>query len=301
MDLRLLKYFYVLAEELHFGKAAKRLYISQPPLSRQIKSFEEELGVKLFNRDKRNVELTIHGQYLREEAQKLFQHIELIKTHLKLLDEGVIGQLRSGYVVSAMHSILPRILLELKNNYHKIDIVLQELNNDAQIKALKDGSIDIGFIRTPLHVDEVSTHPIFVETFSLVLSKNHPLSSSAKVSLRDLADEPFIGFCHTCALPVRNMIMGICNKEGFLPNIVHQTNQINTIIRLVEANFGYSILPSSVKEAYKLNVNFYELADYPERTEISLAYNPKRINPISKRVIDFVLHKYHQADTLLQK
>ena len=85
--------------------------------------------------------------------------------------------------------------------------------------------------------------------------------------------------------------MGICNKEGFLPNVVHQTNQINTIIRLVEANFGYSILPTSVKEAYKLNVNFYELADYSERAEISLAFNPDRLNPISKRVIDYVLNR----------
>lgn len=290
MNLRLLKYFYVLAEELHFGKAAKRLYISQPPLSRQIKNLEEDLGVELFKRDKRNVELTIHGQYLKEEAQKLFQHIEEIRTHLNLLDKGVIGQIKSGYVVSAMHSILPRILLKLKNEYPRINIVLQELNNDDQITALKNGSIDMGFIRTPLLVDGISINPIYEETFSLVLSKDHPLSSSKNISLKDLAKEPFIGFCHTCALPVRNMIMGICNKEGFLPNVVHQTNQINTIIRLVESNFGYSILPSSVREAYKLNVNFYELTDKPERTEISLAYNPDLMNPISKRVIDFVLN-----------
>ena len=293
METRLLKYFSVLAEELHFGKAAKKLHISQPPLSRQIKSLEEELGVKLFNRTKRNVQLTPYGKYLKDESYKLFNQIDVMKNHLQLMKNGAVGQVKIGYVGDFIHSIFPDILSEIKQQYPKIDTTLLESDTESQISAIRTGLIDIGFVRTPIEVKDIIINPIYEETFSLILSKSHPLSSRKKIPLKELADEPYIGFSPKCPPPLSKSVMSICNKAGFSPKVIHRALQINSIVKLVENNVGYSIIPIGPKAVFKENVKFFELKNYPERAEISLAYNPKMLDEISKKVVDLVLsHDY---------
>ena len=293
MEIRLLRYFSVLAEELHFGKAAKKLYISQPPLSRQIKSLEEELGVRLFNRTKRNVQLTAYGKYLKHESYKLFNQIDIMKNHLQLMRYGAIGQIKIGYVGDFMHSIFPDILSELKHEYPKINTVLLESDSESQINALRTGLIDIGFVRTPIEVKDIIIKPIYKETFSLILSKSHPLSSRKKIPLKELADEPYIGFSPKCPAPLSKSVMSICNRAGFSPKIIHKALQINSIVKLVENNIGYSIIPIGPKAVFKENVKFFELKNYPERAEMSLAYNPKLIDEMSKKIVNLVLnHDY---------
>jgi len=293
METRLLKYFSVLAEELHFGKAAKKLHISQPPLSRQIKGLEEELGVRLFNRTKRNVQLTAYGKYLKDESYKLFNQIDVMKNHLELMKNGAVGQVKIGYVGDFMHSIFPDILSKLKQEYPKIDTTLLESDTESQISALRIGLIDIGFVRTPIEAKDIIINPIYKETFSLILSKSHPLSSRKKIPLKELADEPYIGFSPKCPPPLSRSVMSICNKAGFSPKVIHRALQINSIVKLVENNVGYSIIPLGPKAVFKENVKFFELKNYPERAEISLAYNPKLLDEISKKIVDLVLnHDY---------
>jgi DNA-binding transcriptional LysR family regulator len=294
METRLLKYFSVLAEELHFGKAAKKLHISQPPLSRQIKGLEEELGVRLFNRTKRNVQLTAYGKYLKHESYKLFNQIDVMKNHLELMKNGAFGQVKIGYVGDFMHSIFPAILSELKQEYPKIDTILLESDTESQISALRTGLIDLGFVRTPIEVKDIVINPIYKETFSLILSKSHPLSSRKKIPLKKLADEPYIGFSPKCPPPLSKSVMSICNKAGFSPKVIHKALQINSIVKLVENNVGYSIIPIGPKAVFKENVKFFELKNYPERAEISLAYNPQLLDEISKKIVDLVLmnHDY---------
>ncbi len=292
METRLLKYFSVLAEELHFGKAAKRLHISQPPLSRQIKELEEELGVRLFNRTKRNVQLTEYGKYLKQESYKLFNQIDIMKNHLELMKNGTVGQIKIGYVGDFMHSIFPDILHALKQAYPKIETILLESDTESQISALRTGFIDIGFVRTPIEVKDIIIKPIYEETFSLILSKSHPLSSRKKMPLKELAEEPYIGFSPKCPPPLSKSVMSICNKAGFSPKVIHRALQINSIVKLVENNVGYSIIPIGPKAVFKENVKFFELKTYPERAEISLAYNPKFIDEIPIKVVDLILdHK----------
>jgi len=300
METRLLKYFSVLADELHFGKAAKKLHISQPPLSRQIKGLEEELGVRLFNRTKRNVQLTAYGKYLKDESYKLFNQIDVMKNHLQLMKNGAVGQVKIGYVGDFIHSIFPDILSELKREYPKIDTILLESDTESQISALRTGLIDIGFVRTPIEVKDIYINPIYKETFSLILSKSHPLSSRKKIPLKKLADEPYIGFSPKCPPPLSKSVMSICNKAGFSPKVIHRALQINSIVKLVENNVGYSIIPIGPKAVFKENVKFFELKNYPERAEISLAYNPKLLDETSKKIVDLVLthiphikHKKH--------
>jgi DNA-binding transcriptional LysR family regulator len=294
METRLLKYFSVLAEELHFGKAAKKLHISQPPLSRQIMDLEEELGVRLFNRTKRNVQLTEYGRYLKRESHKLFNQIDIMKNHLEMMKNGVVGQIKIGYVGDFMHSTFPEILSDIKHQYPKIDTVLLESDTESQISELRTGLLDIGFVRTPIEAKDILVIPIYKETFSLILSKSHPLSSRKNIPLKELADEPYIGFSPRCPPPLSKSVMNICNKAGFSPKVVHRALQINSIVKLVENNIGYSIIPIGPKAVFKESVKFFELKDFPERAEISLAYNPDLLDEVSMKIVDLILSNKHR-------
>lgn len=293
METRLLKYFSVLAEELHFGKAAKKLHISQPPLSRQIMDLEEELGVRLFHRTKRRVELTEYGEYLKRESHKLFNQIDVMKNHLELMKNGIVGQIKIGYVGDIMHSLFPEILSELKYQYPKIDTILLELDTESQIQEIRTGLLDIGFVRTPIDVKDIKIIPICTETFSLILSKSHPLASQKKIPLKELADEPYIGFSPRCPPPLSKSVMNICNEAGFTPKVIHRALQINSIVKLVENNIGYSIIPIGPKAVFKESVRFFELKNSPERAEISLAYNPDLLNDITRKIVDLIISHKH--------
>lgn len=288
MELRHLEYFRVLAEELHFGRAARRLFIAQPPLSRQIRNLERELGVELFERTNRRVRLTSFGEYFRTEVDQVFERLDEIKNHLNLMKEGAVGQVRLGYVGAVMHSILPAILAEFRRRQPRITTALFELTNEGQVAALRNGGIDIGFIRTPIVVPDLQVKAVYAETFSLVLPNRHPLAGSKTPPLKKLEAEPFIGFMRECAPPLVDAVTGICLRAGFSPRVGHSTSQINTIVRLVEAGLGWSILPSSVGRAYDVRVRFFELGSLPERAELSVATNPARSSPAVAKFLEVV-------------
>ncbi|MBN1271436.1 MAG: LysR family transcriptional regulator [Candidatus Aminicenantes bacterium] len=289
MDLKELRSFLVLAEELHFGKAAKKLFISQPPLSKQIKNLEDELGVPLFYRTKRKVRLTEYGEFLRIEAHRLFIQTEAIKNHIGLIRKETAGVIRFGFVDDVLYTILPKILHELKKKYPGIDTVLSTLNTEFLINTLRARLVDIAFIRTPVQAKDIAVHPLTKDTFSLILPLSHPLASKKNISLKELAEEPFVGLSRYCTPSLKNAIVSICSKAGFLPRIVHETGNINTIIRIVENNLGYSIIPSGAKKTCKSDVRFFELKEYPERAELSLAYNPEAVSGVAKSAIDLIL------------
>lgn len=285
MELRHLRYFLVLSEELHFGKAAERLFMAQPPLSRQIKHLEAELGVQLFKRTSHKVTLTPYGEYLQEEVVKVFQHLESVENHIRFLREGMTGQVKIGYVDAAIHSFLPDVLARMKSQFPEINTVLLNLNNESQLSALRTGRIDLGFMRTPEGAGDIEIRPLFSEPFSLILAKSHPLSRDSKIRLKDLADEPFIGFATTCGRSMIEKITQICRQEGFTPRMVHESDHVNTVIRLVEKGLGYSIVPASIQASYKPDVVFRNLEEYQEEIELCLAYHPENVTPLCRKLI----------------
>jgi DNA-binding transcriptional LysR family regulator len=187
-----------------------------------------------------------------------------------------------------MHSVLPYVLSEIRRKLPGIHTSLHELRNLDQIAGLKYGGIDIGFIRSPVTLADLHIEPVFSETLSAILPITHRLAGSKDLQLGDLAEEPFIGFCRDCAPGLFDCIVGLCNNEGFSPRIVHESSQINAVVRLVESGLGYSIVPTSVKLGYKVRVCFYELDMYPERAELALVYHPKHLTPTSEQVIKLV-------------
>jgi DNA-binding transcriptional LysR family regulator len=288
MDLRHLRYFLAVADELHFGRAAERLSIKQPPLSRQIQNLESELGVMLFDRAHRRVVLTPSGRYLKEAASKLLAQADRIRNTIGLMKEGAAGIVRIGYVGSAMHSILPVILRELPKRYPEIHPELYELDNDTQVRELRAGLIDIGFARAPLDAEGLDVRAVLDETFSLVLPSAHRTAARETIDLKELADEPYIGFCRDCAPGLADQIMKVCNDAGFSPRIVHSTSQLNALLRLVESGFGFSIVPSSVRAGYALDLRFIELVDVPHRAQLSAIYSPQHVSSSTKTLLDLI-------------
>lgn len=207
-----------------------------------------------------------------------------------MLGEGRAGQRRIGYVGAAMHSILPDVLAEIRKTLPLVHASLFELRSLDQILELKTGKLDIGFIRLPTKVPGLCLEPVYSEPLSVVLPSSHPLARRKKFRLSDLADEPFISFGRECAPGLFDSIIGLCNREGFSPRIVHQSSQVNSVIRLVESGLGYSIVPASVRNGYKLRVRFRDLDRFPERAQLALAYFPEHLTPAAEIVIARVLN-----------
>lgn len=288
LELRHIRYFLAVAEELHFRKAAERLYISQPGLSRQIKLMEEELGMLLFERHNRKVTLTQAGTYLKDEYQSVMKSLAKINNHAQLLHAGLEGALKIGYIGSAMHKIIPSFLLAIKKKYPNISVNLQEMDNQIQTTQILNQDLDIGFVRMDRVPRGVEIRPVYEETFSLVLPKRHPINKSNFKDLSQLRDEPFIMFDSSYSPSYYEKVMQIFDEAGFTPIISHKSVKANTIYRLIENNLGAAIVPTSLQEGYDLDIQFIELTTINHRTTLQLVWSDQNTNPVLNLVLGLV-------------
>lgn len=289
IELRHLRYFLAVAKELHFRKASEKLFISQPGLSRQIKSLEMELGFPLFERSNKKVFLTKPGEYLKKEVELIFKHLGTVFEHAKHLNEGVEGQINFGYVGSAMQSIMPQLLLQIKKDNTNIHFNLKEMENPDQIEALLQKEIDLGFVRLKKVPRELNIHPVFEDTFSLVLPVDHFIEKENFYGMNQLKDEEFILFEQSYSPDYYEQIMQIFIDSGYIPKISHNTVHASTIFKLVENHLGISIVPTMLKHGYRGNVKFIELDNIRQTTELSVAWNSGNRNPILKKILDYLL------------
>ncbi len=288
IELRHLRYFLAVADELHFRRAAEKLYVSQPGLSRQIKQMEDELGVKLFERHNRKVVLTKAGEFMKTEISLNLKNLENIYRRAKLLDGGVEGNLRFGYVGSAMHEIIPNMMMEFSKKYPKVTFNLDEMDNNKQLLALLNNDIDLGFVRysnIPSGLEEVAKYE---DTFSLVLPKNHDIDEGNFESLKQFQDMPFILFDESYSVSYYEIIMSIFDEYGFKPKVSHNSVNANSIFRMVEKNFGVSIIPTPLKLGYDMDVKFIELSKIKQRTTLRVIRNPNNHNPSLNNFIEIL-------------
>lgn len=279
MELRHLKYFKIVAEELHFTRAAEKLFIAQPALTRQIKQLEKELDVLLFNRSKRVVTLTEAGKFLYEAAEDIFSTIEQVKSRTKQIETGLIGKIKVGYVGSAMISVLPKLITTLQKTQPDLHLELFEMTAKLQMEQLKAKKLDIGFMRIPQEEKDLNTEVIFIETYSLVLPANHPKNDKNYKGLHEFTKENFILTPRNAGERYFDNIISLFTTAGFSPNIVHESVYENATIRLVENNIGISIFPTSFKNAFNAKVKFIELKDIPNRLELSIVWRKDNDNP----------------------
>jgi DNA-binding transcriptional LysR family regulator len=288
LEYRHIRYFLAVAEELHFRKAAEKLYISQPGLSRQIKQMEDDLGFKMFERHNRKVQLTAVGKYLQTELSKNLKNLDDIFNHAKLLNDGIDGNLKFGYVGSAMQEVIPKILPEFRKKHPNINFSLNEMDNRTQIDALLNREIDIGFVRLERVPRGLEIQPIFEDTFSLVLPKSHPINASNFNGLYELKNESFILFDRSYSESYFEKVMQIFDYSGFTPLISHNTVNASSIYRLVENNFGVSIVPTSLKLGYDMQIKFIELNQIPQRTTLRIVWNNSNPNPILMNFLNLI-------------
>ncbi len=288
IELRHFKYFMAVAEELHFRKAADKLYISQPGLSRQIQQMEAILGASLFVRNKRNVELTEAGKYLYQEIQFIFNHLAEIQKHIQLIHKGLEGEIRIGFLGSAMQKIIPDLLFSMNQNYPEIRSSLEEMSNYDQLKAVLNHKLDLGFVRIENAPKNILMKPVCRDSFSLVLPENHVLTSKNFKHVAQVSHENFILFSIDYSSAYYYQIMSICEDKGFRPKVSHKAVDAQTIFKLVEMGLGVAIVPTSLQYGYDLKVKFLEIKNIPQEAVLSAIWNKENRNPILSKVINLI-------------
>ena len=276
MGLRHLIYFKTVAELLHFSKAAEQLHISQPPLTRQMKELENELGVLLFFRNNKRVTLTDAGRFFLGECDSLIRHLERSKQLVKQIHESVSGDFRIGYISSTPLRSLATLLQQLKNQFPLLKTRLYELPTTKQISALEEGKLDVGILRAPVTSALLEITPLWEDPFALVSTA----ASTYSPNVTDLSDTPFISYNRDYAPFYHQQFIACCSRIGFTPQVIHECNNIHSILRLVESGLGVAIVPSSIKKQYtNLNLRFTELDDIQLRTQIVMAHHRQTEHP----------------------
>ncbi|KKZ98848.1 hypothetical protein B4147_3431 [Bacillus wiedmannii] len=279
MELRHLQYFVVVAEELHFGRAAARLQMTQPPLSQQIQQLEKEMGVMLFSRTKRKVELTEAGEMFLKEVKKAFEQIDKAVEVAQSAQRGEVGSLSIGFVGAAIYDILPSIVREYRKKFPRVSVALHELSTPDQVHALHDNRIDIGFLRPPIPTQLLELEPIQKLSCTLCLPKAHPLAEKGEIHIEDLRDEPFVFITRPVWPALYDTILSLCRDVGFSPHIVQEATEYQTVMGLVAAGIGITVIPVSANKLYKTEVVYKELCDSNFVAEMSVAYKKMNTNP----------------------
>lgn len=279
MELRHLRYFIAVAEELNFTRAADRLHMAQPPLSQQIQQLEAQLGFQLFHRTKRTVTLTEAGQVFFEEAQKILLQVDRAIQLAQQTSRGELGQLTIGFVSSAAHNVVPAILQQFRTLHPAVKLELREMTTNQQLQQLREGQIDIGFIRPPVD-DGINSEIVFREPLIVALPETHHLVDRPDVALRQLSTEPFILFPRSLAPGLYDRIISFCQQAGFSPRATQEAIQMQTIVSLVAAEMGVAIVPESMQNFQRRGVVYKQLQEPSPIVSIALIWRHNPTQPV---------------------
>jgi DNA-binding transcriptional LysR family regulator len=246
IELRHLRYFLAVCDTLHFGKAAEKLGMAQPPLSQQIINLERNLGYALFDRTTRGVRLTRVGQFFSQRARIALARVTDDVEMARRLGNGQEGILTVGFSGSTMFTALPKAIEHYRRVNPKVNLRLRELVTAAQISSLLDGTLDLGFLRDGEARAGLTVQPILREPFVAVLPAGHRLGKKAAISPAELKNEPFVLFSRAMGALAYDRTVACCEAEGFRPNIVQDAPQWPTVVRLVAAGLGVSLAPACV-------------------------------------------------------
>ncbi|HZR98310.1 MAG TPA: LysR family transcriptional regulator [Chloroflexota bacterium] len=272
MELRHLRYFVAVAEELHFGRAAARLHIAQPPLSRQIRQLEAELGVALFDRDHRHVRLTDAGAVFLAQARATLAAAEQAAQAARRAARSEVGQLPVGFIGAASYSVLPRIVQAFRARYPDVELVLHEMTTAEQLQALREGQLRAGLVRPPVAHAALAAATVLREPLVVALPAAHPLAAEARVAVAALATEPWVLFPRPLAADLYDQILALCERAGFRPRLAQEALQMQTVVRLVGAGVGVSLVPRSVEALHSAGVAYRPLRDAVPNVEMAVAW-----------------------------
>jgi DNA-binding transcriptional LysR family regulator len=261
----------VLAEELHFRKAAERLFVSQPALSKQIRRLEEKIGGPLFARTRRKVALTEAGRVLIPVAQKLDRESRLAFDSAHAAVEGRAGVLRIGFGIASVPAILPRTILRFRREHPLVELQMRDMSTPAQVFALLDGRIDIGIVRIPIAHSELETRPLFSDR--LVAATPRAVPYDAREGLACLRDRPFICLPRSVSETFHDHVLSLCRQAGFTPRVVQEASELFTILNFVRAGLGVSLVPSSALRMHVPGIRLRDLRMPEAEWRIGVAWN----------------------------
>jgi DNA-binding transcriptional LysR family regulator len=272
MELRHLRYFVAVAEELHFGKAATRLAIVQPSLSQQIRQLEDELGFPLFQRTKRSVELTEAGKVFLLAARSILSQVQEAKRAAQRAYRGEEGRLVVGYTSSSTYDLLPLMLRVYRERFPHIEVVLRELTTHEQVRALEGEYIQVGLLRLPINAPLLDIEIVRQEPIVCVLPEEHPLAVRERIAVSLLAQEPFVLQSRHRGAGYYVELMKLCLTSGFSPNVIQEVTELHAIVGLVAAGIGVSLVPLSTQNIRSQGVVYRELEGTAPMTEMAVAW-----------------------------
>ena len=268
MEFRHLRYFLAVAEELHFGRAARRLSISQPPLSLNIRQLEESVGARLFHRNSKEVRLTAAGRAFVPAARALLEQAAEAARHAREVDLGFEGRIRLGLVSSMIYRGLPRLLRDFQARHPRMQVVLREMNSHDQVVELAHGQLDAGFVHTQRVPQELSRMLFASEPFLCCLPQGHALAKSRRIDLARLQGEAFVMFSRAASPDYYERVLAICSDAGFYPDVRHEVRHWLSVVSLVAQGLGVALVPAALRNSAIPGAVFIPIQSSSARSEV---------------------------------
>jgi DNA-binding transcriptional LysR family regulator len=284
MELRHLKYFVTVAEELHFGRAALRLNMSQPPLSQQIRQLEDQLGFPLFYRDKHHVELSEAGRVFLEEARLTLANIEQARAAAEKAHQGAVGRLVVGFLGSTTYSMVP-LLLQYRARYPLVNLMLRQMKTGHQLQALNDRSIQLGVVRSPIRTSNLASETFLKESFVAIVPSGHPLAQQGSIRMQDLTEEPLILSSRYNGNTYHETVINLCHQAGFSPKIALEVPELLTIVAFVSEGMGIAIVPASFRHQQNKGIVYRELSGVTETLRTVFIWRKDEQSPILREFL----------------
>lgn len=286
IEIRHLRYFLRVAEELHFGRAAEILGISQAPLSQQIRQLEDRIGVRLFDRTTRRVKLTPAGQVLFERAQRALSGVDVAISDAQSAGGLNAGRLVIGTVSLALHTFLPNAMRSFSAGHPAVKLDMLICTTEEQMALLEAHKIDIAFVRPPRSLAGIASREVHREGFVAVLPETSPLATKPDLSVADMRDERFIMFSAILGIGYQDVVLQRCQQAGFRPNVVQKVSHTMAIVTMAAAGLGVGIVPSWVQNEPLSGVAYRPLEELPQAVSLVVAWRENTTNPFCKAFAD---------------
>lgn len=294
MELRHLRYYVAVAEECHFGRAAARLHIAQPPLSQQVKQLEAELGVKLLVRSTRRVELTAAGERFLSRARELLSQVDAATTEVRRVAAGELGHIAIGFTGTATYELLPSLSKALRHELPGVELDLHgEMLTPSQTEALTDGRLDIGLLRPPVGDVDLVTRTLRVEPLIAVLPEGHRLAAASHVDIADLREETLVGYPSQHRSVIHDAVQEACRDAGFTPRPT-EVAETSTLVSFVAAGLGVALVPRSVQHLRITGATYRPLTGTPPTVALAVATRREESNPAVHRAVEVISRLVHQ-------
>lgn len=289
MEFRHIRSFLSVTETLNFGKSSRQLNLSQPALSAQIKALEEEVGVALFERDRQGTKLTAAGIAFRHDAEVALDRLDLAKRKAQWASAGRLGRVRLGFISTAGFELVPQMVRQFLKRFPDVEFSLQHILTEQQIDLLADGQIDIGFLRLPVQQTEsLDITTVLREDFVAIVPSDHRLARREEIRLRELQGESFVLYSREHAAGYYDLLAGMLSRAGVVPKVVQSAGEMSTLISLVDAGVGISVVPETAARRLLSRVSVSTIVDEIPGCEIGMVVAKANKTPVVRRFYDTV-------------